>query len=284
MNIFKLDIIGDTSAKNGVLKLHGSNKLGNRKVKTIALHIKENKPGGTDIMTEFTPAGEEETASRGHLTCPDGNHPHMIDLGLPSGTLWSCCNVGAEAPEDYGDYYSWGEIQSKNIFNASTYEYSFIKEIIAGYYYDYIIYGYYDIGDDISGTEYDVAYKLWGESWRMPTQKQYKELIDNCTIETIQQESRYYYKLTGPNYGVIIIPAAGSYYESYFSEGFAYLWSSTRTFIGVESTAASSVIDYPWAYALYIDNPTSPTATIADSNYDLSYRYHGHSVRPVAAP
>lgn len=43
-------------------------------------------------------------------SCPDNNHPHMIDLGLPSGTKWACCNVGASKPEDYGGYYEWGQI------------------------------------------------------------------------------------------------------------------------------------------------------------------------------
>ncbi len=42
-------------------------------------------------------------------SCPDDNHPHMIDLGLPSGTKWACCNVGAAKPEEYGGYYTWGE-------------------------------------------------------------------------------------------------------------------------------------------------------------------------------
>ena len=45
-----------------------------------------------------------------HYTCPDNHHPHMIDLGLPSGTKWACCNAGASKPEDYGGYYEWGQI------------------------------------------------------------------------------------------------------------------------------------------------------------------------------
>ena len=44
-----------------------------------------------------------------NTTCPDGNHPHLIDLGLPSGTKWACCNIGAITPEGYGEYYRWAE-------------------------------------------------------------------------------------------------------------------------------------------------------------------------------
>ena len=52
-----------------------------------------------------TPEENTDTA------CPDANHPHWIDLGLPSGTKWACCNVGASKPEDYGDYYRFDDAQ-----------------------------------------------------------------------------------------------------------------------------------------------------------------------------
>ena len=58
------------------------------------------------------------------LSCPDNNHPHMIDLGLPSGTKWACCNVGAHSPEEYGGYYAWGEISEKPVYNEVTYLYA----------------------------------------------------------------------------------------------------------------------------------------------------------------
>lgn len=47
-----------------------------------------------------------------YKSCPDNNHPHWIDLGLPSGTLWRCCNEGASTPEDYGGYYEFGQVAS----------------------------------------------------------------------------------------------------------------------------------------------------------------------------
>ena len=49
-------------------------------------------------------------------SCPDGNHPHMIDLELPSGTMWACCNVDASQPEGYGGYYAWGETEEKDYY------------------------------------------------------------------------------------------------------------------------------------------------------------------------
>lgn len=50
--------------------------------------------------------------SKGTTACTDGKHPHWIDLGLPSGTQWRCCNEGASAPEDYGGYYQFGQVGS----------------------------------------------------------------------------------------------------------------------------------------------------------------------------
>lgn len=57
---------------------------------------------------------ERNSGSEGYITCPDGNHPHYIDLGLPSGTKWACCNVGASSPEEYGSYLTFDEAQGYN--------------------------------------------------------------------------------------------------------------------------------------------------------------------------
>ena len=125
--------------------------------------------------------------------CPDNNHPHMIDLGLPSGTKWACCNVGASKPEDYGGYYAWGETEEKDVYSYETY-----------------IYGYNEyIGLDISGTNYDVAHVKWGVSWKMPTTEDFKELIDNCTYIWTQQDGTEGSKFTGNNGNSIFIPDAG---------------------------------------------------------------------------
>ena len=102
-----------------------------------------------------------------HLSCPDGNHPHAINLGLPSGTLWACCNVGASMPEEYGGSYAWGETEEKSAYDWSTY-----------IHYDISNYTCNDIGSDISGTDYDVAHVKWGGSWHMPSLEQIKELLN----------------------------------------------------------------------------------------------------------
>ena len=73
-------------------------------------------------------------------TCPDAHHPHAVDLGLPSGTKWACCNVGAPFPEAFGGFYAWGETWQKDSYNRYTYAYTedWIDEV--------------KIGEDIAGT------------------------------------------------------------------------------------------------------------------------------------
>ena len=62
------------------------------------------------------------TAQYAHYVCPDDHHPHMIDLDLYPSILWSCCNVGASAPEEYGGYYAWGETEEKDYYDWETYK------------------------------------------------------------------------------------------------------------------------------------------------------------------
>lgn len=153
-----------------------------------------------------------------HL-CPDHNHPHAIDLGLPSGTKWACCNIGASSPEGYGGYYAWGETAGKSDYSWENYAYrdSEFPECIS-------------LGSDISGTVYDVAHVLWGGSWVMPSQDRIDELMDYCTREWTSVNGVNGILVTGPSGGQIFLPAAGyCQYDGLDSAGFfGGYWSSTQ--------------------------------------------------------
>ncbi len=131
-------------------------------------------------------------------SCPDDNHPHAIDLGLPSGTLWACCNVGASIPEGYGGYYAWGETEEKD-------DYSFENYIHCDGTYDTC----HNLGNDIAGTQYDVAHINWGDSWVMPSSDQITELINNCTYSWISFNDVWCGQFIGPSGGTIVLPGAG---------------------------------------------------------------------------
>ena len=199
-----------------------------------------------------------EAEVKGETTCPDSNHPHMIDLGI--GTLWACCNVGASAPEQFGNYYAWGETQPKNVYNWDTYQ----------YWHDNDNDGYPDnnewinIGSDISGTQYDAARANWGAPWRMPTLEEWKALVNNCTSVWTTVNGVRGRKFTGPNGGTIFLPAAGRR-------------SSSLDWAGSGGYYSSSTLDesYPKsACSLYFDSGGAYWSR-------SGYRVYGHSVRPV---
>jgi len=188
-----------------------------------------------------------------YLTCPDANHPHMIDLGLPSGTKWACCNVGATTPEGHGNYYAWGETQSKNTYDWNTYKYGNSDDDVV------------NIGSDIAGTSYDAATANWGAEWHMPTIQQCIELIRNTTSEVKIQNGVKGRLFTGSNGGSIFLPFGGSYRAAhlYDSGSMGYYWSST--------------IDGGSPYMARILAVISTKAYTGDSNG----REYGLSVRPV---
>lgn len=153
------------------------------------------------------------------LTCPDSNHPHAVDLGLPSGTLWSCCNVDAPSPEGYGGYYAWGETNVKLVNDWSTYTLCNGTEASCQ-----------DIGSNIGHTKYDVAYQKWGGSWRMPSSEQFRELLNNCTSEWTVVNGVYGRIFKGKNGSNIFFPSAGFIEGSTLSlsERLGIYWSDTR--------------------------------------------------------
>lgn len=130
--------------------------------------------------------------------CPDSHHPHAIDLGLPSGTKWACCNVEAKTPEAYGGYYAWGETSEKSEYTWENYA-----------YYNSSTDNCVNIGSDIAGTAYDVAHVRMGGSWRMPTLEQQQELINHCTRQWTTQNGINGTLVTGPNGSQLFLPAAG---------------------------------------------------------------------------
>ena len=176
-----------------------------------------------------------------------GNVSHeYVDLGLPSGTLWATCNVGATTPEAYGDYFAWGETTPKDIYSGDTYTYSDNPEILP--------------------SDHDAATTNWGSDWRMPTQAEFQELLDNTTVTWTQQNGVYGRLFTGSNGNSLFLPAAGCRSNSslYSAGSYGYYWSSS----------------------LNTDNPSNAWLLSFNSGNFSMYnnsRYVGRSVRPVLA-
>ena len=184
-----------------------------------------------------------------------------VDLGLPSGTLWATCNVGANSPEQYGDHFAWGETVQRDDYTPSAYTYSNLMETITAY----------DAQSDDRCLllEYDAATANWGGDWQMPSAKQFEELINDTYTTTTwtTQNGVYGRKITSKSNGnSIFLPAAG------------YRWSDI---VAVEGTGG----EY-WSRSLNTASTGSVLYLYFRENnilMDSTGGHFGRSVRPVLA-
>ena len=155
-----------------------------------------------------------------------------VDLGLPSGTLWATCNLGAEAPEQYGDYFAWGETESKTTYNWSTYKYSYGDsnvELLTKYC-NSADFGYNGFTDNLTRLEPtdDAATVILGNDWCMPTYDQWKELYEHTSWDWTSKKGTKGILFTADNGNTLFLPAAGGRYDDnlfYFNVEGLY-WSS----------------------------------------------------------
>lgn len=134
-----------------------------------------------------------------------------VDLGLPSGTLWATCNVGANSPEEYGDFFCWGDTDGKkNFYDYSNYKYCMGSHLTLTKYCNNSEYGYngFTDGKTVLEPEDDAATVNMGEDWCMPSPDQLKEL-KQCTREWTEQNGVGGILFTGPNGNQMFLPAAG---------------------------------------------------------------------------
>ena len=244
------------SGEYGVTNLNSSIARGTLQGTTItisALSEGNAKVVATDMQTGQKIIIEITVTIGGDIvaytSCPDNHHPHLIDLGLPSGTKWACCNVGAQMPEDYGGYFAWGETKEKTSYTEENY--------LDGKGTSY------DVGNDIAGTQYDAATANWGSPWVMPNKEQMKEL-NNCASEWTTENGVNGRRFTGPNGASIFLPAAGLRWRGGLNGAGSVgdYWSSTPHESGTDSS-----------WGLYFDSGYVYTS--------YGGRHYGQSVRPV---
>ena len=214
---------------------------------------------------------------------------HMyVDLGLPSGTLWATCNVGADSPEEYGDYFAWGETEPKNgYYDWSTYKwinaggrnwrdinkYTFADGQTEGCWYNSN--GEF-LGDNLTELlpEDDAATANWGSNWQMPSQAQCEELynIDNTTTEWTTLNDVNGWKITSKSNGnSIFLPAAGVY------QGYSYLLGYNNTCICLSRSLFTNSCDHVYVLFNYHESYDDQDYV----NVDSGNRCDGLSVRPV---
>ena len=185
-----------------------------------------------------------------------------VDLGL--SVKWATCNVGASSPEEYGDYYAWGETETKDIYDWSTYKWcNGSYNTLTKYCTD----RFYSTEDNKRNLESfdDVAHVKWGGNWRIPTIQEINELINNCTWTWTTLNGKKGYKVTSKNNdNFIFLPATGCRGDSSLGSAGSggYYWSSSLDTSGPYS-----------AWSVYFDS--------SDVYRNNGTRCHGRSVRPV---
>lgn len=196
------------------------------------------------------------------------NGHDYVDLGLPSGTLWAICNVGATTPEDYGDYYAWGETEPKTTYNWNTYKYANGDYAQLTKYCNKISCGYNGFTDNLTIllSEDNAATANWGVGWRIPTKDEWQELYNNTTVTWTMQNEVNGLLFTARNGRSLFLPAAGCH-------------------LGEEISEASDYGEY-WSSLLYTDWPEYAWCFCFDSGdtgMDYYVRYCGRTVRPVCS-
>ncbi len=201
---------------------------------------------------------------------PENPDTHeCVDLGLPSGTLWATCNVGADNPEEFGDYFAWGETKPKEVYNWNTYKWCNASDTTMTKYCTYSNIGYNGLVDGKKELDLDddAAYVNWGSQWRMPTKAQQEELKNMCTWKwkTLTWVSGFL--VTGPNGNSLFLPAAGASWGKQILNMNTDGWYRSSELVSDGASPNASDLCF-----------NSKGVHLADN-----YRYLGFSVRPVRA-
>ena len=242
-----------SSPKTSTYKLQNVVYIRNNKIFCIG-DYEVDKSGKvlTDIVNKTNRTSTNNNIHNGH---------EYVDLGL--SVMWANRNVGAGTPEDYGDYFAWGEVVPKEIYNWSTYLHCDGTEVTITKYNTSSSYGTVDNKTELKAED-DAASVNWGGDWRMPTDEEMTELRENCIWIWTSQNEVNGYKITGPNGNSIFLPAGGCYNKNKF-------------------LLAGTLGDY-WCSSLCEENPNSAYNLDFASNRvekDTDPRNYGRTIRPV---
>ena len=192
-----------------------------------------------------------------HTTNGTSNHNghEFVDLGLPSGTLWATCNVGASSPEQTGLYFAWGETVGFAADEDWKLEKVFFWENYKGK----------EISSDLT-LEQDAAHTCMGGNWRMPTKDEWQELIDNCNVTWVGNFNK--------------TKVAGKLFTSKVNGNSVFFPADGRC--GIASVIGAGQFGDYWS-ATYLSKVTSYDFYFDSGNLYVSFdiRHHGRSVRGV---
>lgn len=198
------------------------------------------------------------------------NGHEYVDLGLPSGLLWATCNVGANNPYEYGNYYAWGETSPKATYDSNYYFGNTVSKDVKSDRYSVL-----KASDDAASVN-------WGSIWRIPTKAEFEELKYRCKwekseIELIPDKKwGWGYKVIGPNGNSIFLPKAGLINGSVNGGGYdCHYWSSS---LHTAFSSSTKPMRRRIAWRLIIDSRGEYPVVI-----NGCFAHYGIPVRPVAS-
>ncbi|MBP5667991.1 MAG: hypothetical protein J6X32_07580 [Salinivirgaceae bacterium] len=220
-----------------------------------------------------------------------------VDLGLESGTLWATRNLGATVPWNYGDYYAWGETQTKDVYSWETYKYCKGSEETLTKYCNKADYGNNGFTDALTTLEAadDAATAAFGEGWAMPTNAEWEELYSQCYWVWTEN----YNNRNARGYIVYKAKSAGDKGTKVYSDGTpsaSYSLTDAHIFLPAAGCRYDTNLNYAgsygnyWSASLGEDGPHGVrgcdfySSGVGSLDYGYGSRYIGFSIRPVKRP
>lgn len=156
------------------------------------------------------------------------NGHEYIDLGLPSGTLWATCNIGAYSPESYGNYFAWGETYTKTSYGSNNYIHQYIDHNDNYHIKKYNTKSDYGTVDNLTTLQAadDAATAKWGNGWRIPSKTEWDELYNHTSVTKTTQNGVKGLLFTADNGGCLFLPIAGFYFSYGFTSGCCRYWTN----------------------------------------------------------
>ncbi len=266
----------------------------------------DTEPNSENEITAPGNVADEEESREEQPAKPDdsANIHEYVDLGLPSGTLWATCNVGANSPADYGDYFAWGETEPVGNYGWETYKWCYgsfntlskyvleSESKIYGYFYceickesfqhsddpedkhEYTPIHFFDDKTQLESSD-DAATVNWGSEWCMPTVEQITELVNNTILEW-----------------TTMINSKGVAVNGYLVKGKAEGYTDCSIFLPTTGFCDGISLYDAGRWGDYWSSTLNPDYACSAYNLDFSsdyincysyYRYYGLSVRPVRA-
>ncbi len=186
----------------------------------------------------------------------------IIDLGLPSGTKWAMCNIGAKCPTEIGDYFAWGDTSSKNVYvgrTCETYDLNIVKLKLE----DYVN------SRNVLSKYYDAAAQILGSGWSIPSGEQAQELVNSCDWEWVEN-----YEDTGVNGRLGISKINGN---KIFFPAAGYMNNESKIRVNIDGgywTSSPNMTASNRAWSIAFDQGVIGL-------FDHGLRYNGYSIRPV---